>query len=60
MRARRDRRVQALGEPDVFLADVDVDEPAQLAAVVHDPPGDTGIFGVQARDDLAQRPCGRR
>src|SRR5690606_7796647 len=32
--AVRGRRVESGGEPDVLLADVDVDEPAHLAAVV--------------------------
>src|SRR6516162_8363096 len=53
-------RVQSLCETHVFLSHVDVDEPAQLAAVVEDRAAETGVGGVQAGDDRAEGPlrCG--
>src|SRR6516165_2838524 len=49
-------RIKPLHEPHVLLADVDVDEPAQLAALVEDPAAEAGVRGVQPGDDLAQGP----
>ena len=53
--ARGDQGVKALREPDIFLPDVDVDEPAELPAVVDDPAGDARVGRVQSGDHFAQR-----
>src|SRR5215475_5397482 len=56
VRARRDGGLQALGEPDVLLADINIHEPAQIARVIHNPPGQARIGGVETGEYLAQRP----
>src|SRR3954454_9149957 len=56
-RAVRRRRLQSLGEAHVVLADVDVDEPTQLAVVVEDACPDAGVLGVELVEELGQ---GRR
>src|SRR6266568_4380834 len=53
---RRYLRVQPMRETHVLVAHVDVDEPAQVPAVVEDPAAQARVGGVQAGDDLAQRP----
>ena len=37
------RRVKAVEEPDVVVADEDVDKPAQLAGLVEDAIAETGV-----------------
>src|SRR5262249_39025221 len=46
--------VEPVREPDVLLADVDVDETPQLPALVENPAGETGVRRVQLREDLAE------
>src|SRR5262245_8331687 len=48
---------EAVDEPYVVVADVDVDETAQLALLVHDAALDPRVRGVQRVDDLGQRPA---
>src|SRR5712691_1810568 len=58
-RSRRHLRVESLRETHVFVAHVNIDEPAQFAAVVDDPAGQARVGGVQAVDDLAEGPLCR-
>jgi len=48
-----DGSVKALRQPDVFVVNVDVHKPAQLARVVQQPGADTGVIGIEFPDDLA-------
>src|SRR5579875_879988 len=54
-RPLRHRRVEAMREAHVLLAHVDVDEPAQRAAVVEEPAAEARVGGIEGGDDLAQR-----
>src|SRR5215469_189560 len=49
------QRIQALGESHVFLPNVDIDESAQLAVVIENPPADSRVGRVESLDDLPQR-----
>src|SRR5918999_5446663 len=55
LRALRGRRVEPLGETNVLVAHIDIDEPPDLARVVEDAGRDAGVVGVQIGDDLAER-----
>src|SRR5690606_2861163 len=50
-----DLGVQAADEADVLVADVDVDEPSQLAALVDHPLLDPGVGRLQRVEQLRQR-----
>src|ERR1700722_8454 len=56
----RDVGVEALREPDVLIADVHVDESAQLPGVIQCPSPDTGKCGVKTLNSLADRSRFRR
>jgi hypothetical protein len=47
-------RVEAVLEAHVLVADEDVDEAAQLAAVVEQPVADAGVGSLEVGDDGAQ------
>jgi hypothetical protein len=53
------RHAESLREGHVFVAHVNVDKPAQLAAIIADPTTEAGVGGVQADDNLAERALGR-
>src|SRR5437660_1146426 len=53
--AVRGRRLQTVGEADVVLADIHVDEPPQLSVVVEHARPDPGVLRVELVEQLGQR-----
>src|SRR6266545_5281202 len=54
-----ERGFRALEEADILLVDIDVDEAADLAALLHEPLAQPGVLALQILDQVGDRLGGR-